>query len=534
MKKLKVLLASSILATSAITGNVVAQDPEDIIKSYRVETRDCDGGGCGSISMMDRQGVSDFLAQITAEGEARSASGAAGGTRISRRDTQVVYLDFDSSPATFNVLTSTGDVFFTFNAHEYTQEERDAVQAQIAADYAQFNFSFTQTQPTEGNFTTLLMNCNTNNPAFPGPVGGACLNLSAAGGLSILFGQAESIDFRNLDMADDAFVDGNLWEFLIQFDPDGSLFTAFSGIPLPTEVDEGGNTVVTAEGIEIVNAAIVNQVANTAAHELGHILGLRHHDSFGALGDGIPTTGTPNPNAFIPVVDAGANAAETTLHLMASGASAGLSLNGSAAVDRFLSERSAIKIQTSERGRLTEEQALNEDRKIKLKRLNTPNTILEGENAGEPLIRVRSNVVQGRIDESGEVDRYFFKAPRGLTFLNAELVSFSGNTADPMIGTLRVFYVERNGNLTEIATNIQTFEPFDPLILDLQLPERGQYMIEVEAPDTVFLDFDGDGIFSDPFPLDASGNGALRTGDYELLMYVAGGALQGGVRTGQQ
>jgi hypothetical protein len=525
MKNLKVLLASSILAASAVTGAVGAQTADELITSYRVETSDCNGKGCGSFSLLGRDAVEDFLAQIrSASNGAVNSSSGSGGTKVAKRGPQVVYLDFDASPATFNVLDANGDVFFTFNAHTYTQEERDAVQANLEQDYSDFNFTFTQTQPTEGDFTTLLMNCNTEDAAFPGPVGGACLNLSAAGGLSILFGQAENIDFRNQDMADDAFVDGNLWEFLIQFDPDGSLFTAFSGVPVPVDPETG---LVTEEGLAIVNQVTVNQVSNTAAHELGHILGLRHHDSFGAIGNGLPTTGQPNPNSFIPVFDGPSEASETVLHTMASGASAGLTLEGSAQSDRFFSERSSIKITTAERGRLIDEASLGEDRKVKLKNLKAPNTILVGENASVPRFKVKSNVIQGTISESGEVDRYFFKAPRGLTYLNAELVSFSDdNVADSMIGELRVFYVERNGSLTEIASNTQTFEPFDPFILDLQLPEPGNYMIEVTAPNIVFLDLDGVPPL-DPFPLDETGNGEFRTGTYELLMYVAGGALRG-------
>jgi hypothetical protein len=544
MKKLKFLLASSILAASATTGNVIAQDPDDLITSYRIETNDCLGGGCDDVNLMDRQQLLEFLAQA-AKSEGTSAAGpvaASGsasrsgvvGARVARRGTQVVYLDFTPGPATETVADATGGTFFTFNSHVYTQEERDTIQANIEQDYAEFNFTFTQTEPTDGEFTTLLMRCNLFDidADFPIPGGRtACLELTAAGGLSTLFGQAEDIDFRNQNMSDNAFVDGNVWEFLIQFDPDGSLFTAFSGVPLPTEVDEVGNTVVTAEAFEIVNQILVNQVSNTAAHELGHILGFRHHDSFGALGDGIPPSGNPAAGAFIPVFDGFDDAAETFNHTMASGASTGITFPLIAQGDRFLSERSAIKLSTAERGRIVNETDLEEDRKFALRGLRVPNTILVGENANASRIANRSTVIAGRIDELDEVDRYFFNAPRGLTFMNVDLTSFGSNRfTDSMIGEMRLFFVEGNGNLTEIAFNDQNFEGFNSYIFDLQLPERGTYMIEVTGTEEVVADFDPATPGLETIFLTGV-NEPLRTGDYELMVYVAGGALAAPIAT---
>ena len=53
------------------------------------------------------------------------------------------------------------------------------------------------------------------------------------------------------------------------------------------------------------------------------------------------------------------------------------------------------------------------------------------------------------------------------------------------------------------------------------------YEVEVTAPNIVFLDFTGDGI-PDPFPLDETGNGSLRFGDYFLNIYSATGKLGNG------
>ncbi len=544
MKKLKFLLASSILAASAATSNVIAQNPDDLITSYRIETNDCLGGGCEDVNLMDRQQLLNFLAQAAkSDGNTAGETGIVAGStsrngvvgaRVARRGTQVIYLDFTPGPAVETLNNADGTVFFAFNSHNYTQEERDTIQANLEQDYAEFNFSFTQSEPTEGEFTSLLMRCNLfdTDPDFPIPTDRtACLQLSAAGGLSTLFGQAEDIDFRNQNMSDNAFVDGNVWEFLIQFDPDGSLFTAFSGVPLPTEVDEAGNTVVTAEAIEIVNQIVVNQVSNTAAHELGHILGFRHHDSFGALGDGIPTSGNPEVGNFIPVFDGPINATETFNHTMASGASTGITFPLIAQGDRFLSERSAIKLSVAERGRVVNETDLDEDRKFALRGLRVPNTILVGENADASRIANRSTVIAGRIDELDEVDRYFFNAPRGLTFMNVDFTSFGTNRiADTMIGEMRLFFVEGNGNLTEIAFNDQNFEGFNSYLFDIQLPERGTYMIEVTGTEEVVANFDPSTPELETIFLTGVNEG-FRTGDYELMVYVAGGALAAPVVT---
>ena len=61
--------------------------------------------------------------------------------------------------------------------------------------------------------------------------------------------------------------------------------------------------------------------ASIGAHELGHLVGLVHADSFGPLGSGIPVR--PGSDALIPAYP-GPNAAfETTSHLMATGGSVG-------------------------------------------------------------------------------------------------------------------------------------------------------------------------------------------------------------------
>ncbi|MEL7488668.1 MAG: hypothetical protein AAGJ87_15795, partial [Pseudomonadota bacterium] len=223
---------------------------------------------------------------------------------------------------------------------------------------------------------------------------------------------------------------------------------------------------------------------------------------------------------FVPIFDGPSEASETVLHTMASGASVGLSLEGSTITDRFFSERSAVRIAVAEEGKVkTEEQIFSKRRpgRIKLKELDVPNTIVEGQNAAAD-IEVDALVVEGNIDVVGEVDSYTFRGRAG-EFFNAELVSVIGEQLtfeEGIIGQLRLFQIDRDGTETLIASNFQSFESvFDSEIFDAVLPVNGLYRIEVSAPDEFFP-------FGDetPFPLSAAGGGDLLTGQYSLLAFT--------------
>ena len=109
--------------------------------------------------------------------------------------------------------------------HVYTTVERDSILAAMTADYGGFDYSFTKTMPGAGDFSTVTFN---TGPAF---------------------GLADAIDFRNLDRNDNATVD----------------------------VNSGAST----------SGEFITLSANVASHEQGHLAGLRHGDSFGAIGFGI-------------------------------------------------------------------------------------------------------------------------------------------------------------------------------------------------------------------------------------------------------
>ena len=282
-----------------------------------------------------------------------------------------------------------------------------------------------------------------------------------------------------------------------------------------------GPDAVTPE--EAAKIAVLNQTANTGAHELGHGLGLRHYDSWGPIGGGLPSTGTPDPTTFAPVYTGPTDGDEAVLHIMASGASSGLPLAQSANADRFLSERSAIKLAINERGRfITDDQANTGN--VDLKKLQVVNPILEGDNA-DGRLDVRNIVIEGRIDEIDEIDTLTFSGKAGQIF-NAEFISdvegFFFPEWDRVIGKLTLYKQESNGMLTEIARNEAEFESFDAFLLDAELPENGTYVLHAEAPNEIFLGFDAMG---DPIIIPLSAFGftdelEYRTGQYILNAYV--------------
>jgi hypothetical protein len=266
---------------------------------------------------------------------------------------------------------------------------------------------------------------------------------------------------------------------------------------------------------------VVNQVANTAAHELGHILGLRHHDSFGAPGDGLPTTGTPRPDAFVPVFDRGQNAAETELHLMASGASVGASLARSFASNPFFGEREATKLLAT-RFALRQREAVvarrsNNGRNVAFTRFLVPNTVLEGENAGSKFLDVQGALITEASIDPANADTYRFRGKAG-EFINAEVVSFSnGLVADSVITNINLYSINADGSRTLVALNAQTFESFDPFLLDVQLPRTGEYELEIVSANQVIIG-------TTVIPL-VGANAEFTAGNYELIAYIVNGPL---------
>lgn len=509
----KPLVLAAMFAASPLMANSV---PESVLNLEKlpVITNDCGDSKCDDRRAMTTEQFASILADASAgdHGVTTGSSANADSGKVAKdqglaigqgnNDTQVVYLNFEQRFATFPAVVS-GNTPWTFVSYQYSQQERDAIQTNLEADYEGFNISFTQTMPVAGDFSTLNFECQLDDRL--------CINF----GGGILFGLAQAIDINNVNRNDSAFVDASLWTVLAQLDPTGGLLSNFSGLPV-----ENGDVAAT------LSKAIVAQASNTGAHELGHNLGLRHHDSFGSPGSGLPSTGVPNADAFFPVFDGLQEGDEAILHTMASGASVGSGLTDSTARDRFFSERSVIKLAAAERGRVISEDSVR-GKKVQLRKVVAPNTLIEGDNADGQL-DIREALLRGVISEFNEVDQYRFTAKAGEV-LSAEFNGFDVAVGSPVIGAIQLFYINADGTRSLVAQNFQNFEGFDAFLIDAPLNNNGDYVLEVSAPNFVSFGYNPD---SSPilFPLEETGNGVLRVGDYQLSMYIVDGKSGNGVK----
>ena len=324
---------------------------------------------------------------------------------------QQVFIDFDSR-------TGQGD-------HVYTPDERDQILDLMVNDYSRFNFSFFETEPVAGDFSTIFINDGDE------------------------FGLAQQIDPRNLDKNDTATV----------------------------SVNTGASN----------SAEFVTLTANVASHELGHLLGLRHFDSFGPIGSGLDPN-TAASSDFRPAYNGPSSADDTQFHLMESD-----SVFIEADVDQFFSERSAIKLTFNEQGTVVSEDdsiknTIADAQFIELDSMIVPNTIEVGDRAGLGDFDVDAIAVIGTLGlDGGLTDFYQFSAAEG-DLLNIELMSQSlRNNLNSFDTTLRL--LDSNGSELDYfgspAFNDDELETFDSILIDFLLPSDGDYFVQVDS-------FDGD------------------------------------------
>ena len=429
---------------------------------------------------------------------------------------QTVYLEFNDAEPTFLVFNN-GQPFAggVFPDYIYTDEDKAEILQRMRTDYAGFRINFTLTEPAQGDYSTIRIGNNDINP------------IDVAGG--ILFGRADNIDFGNDDRNDNAFADASFWQLLAELDSNfGTQNLAnFLGLDAP---------LATQEEIDAVRReVIVNQSANTSSHELGHILGLRHHDSIGKPGDGLPPArnegGEPaiDPLDFIPAVEFDQNAVETFDHIMASGASVGIDLTDSGVKDRFFGEREAAKLWLNTFRFERPEATFSPFFPLAfLRPSRIPNPLEMGVNAGKRLL-LEQNVITGAIAEFGEEDDYYFFLREGQVF-NAETISSSDVTIeDDIWAKLALSKLNFDGTEEVVAENQVTFEGREPLIFDFTIPSTGFYALTVSAPDAVPVgrDENGEPIFlnlSDfQFDEEQTFLDVFGTGDYDLYAYTVKG-----------
>ncbi len=388
-------------------------------------------------------------------------AGLGGNDVIEGGITRTVFLDFTTD-------TTPGD-------HVYTSEEQTDILDQLEADYAEFPYTFTLTQPGSGPYTTIFF----NDPALTGLEGGS----------------ATSIDWRDLDIAGSTtlsaltFVNGY---------PTGGL-----QVEAPDSAGVNVANLLGAAGEPPANSADFVALSSTiAAHELGHLSGEEHGDSFGPIGSGIYAG--VDPGLFNPPYPGPTGADETTEHIMASGASVGETLF-QAISSPFFGEREAIVLAYGEDGSPVNEQtaphySMAAAQPVALQPLVVPDTDLEGVNADQVFDVTAADVVGYLgLNSSGtsQTDFYSFTAQAG-TLINIQVLSAVLDNPQGAFDTTLTVY-DASGN--EIAYNDDSFQDTDSSILDLTLPESGTYYVEVTAADK-------------------PGEPTDQTGAYELFMYT--------------
>ncbi|MEM9352597.1 MAG: PEP-CTERM sorting domain-containing protein [Planctomycetota bacterium] len=412
---------------------------------------------------------------------------------------QEVYVDFDSILLAVDAgaTPGMGGIPPADELYEYSPEQRGDILFYLNDLYAPHDVVF---------FDGL--------PAVPGSKSTVTLNKGTGGG-------ADGIDFRNL--SDDDGADVNtiaLFKFL-------------------------GKDAVTDPWTD---DDVLIATANAVGHEAGHLMGLRHSDSFGPISTGIGSF----PTDFSPTYPFPPGAPDTAESIMS--LTTGFLLSFSAVTTpKFLSERSAIKLEIAKPGftdivlaETTGNQTLGMAQDVPLADFmlpypQRPLPPLKDVPPGDlPLevrtgISARGRVVTGALDltdeEGGVLGDYFkFEAEAG-TFVTIEVMSAIledgsryGDTADVvvvLIDGLTGAPIAYGPGTTDPAANDDDFDT----------SERGASLFDVELPVVADTDF-GTGIgtyavevlsanddlpFVDPGP----GKDGMDTGSYELFIYQA-------------
>ena len=323
--------------------------------------------------------------------------------------------------------------------HLYTAAERGAIVAGLNSIYAGFQVAFLTAPPARGDYATVFFN-QARADGQPG-------------------GDSSEIDFGNRNLGGTAIVQVN----------------GLLGLP---------------GGPEVTSANFVAASTWMAAHELGHLIGLRHADAFGPVGFSVNTAPQSLGLPATPAVPGAPAGWETNSAIMATPALTGFTL-ADLATNHFFSVREAVKLAFNQRapivpdGRLlVAEQSAQHGgnssaQSLSLASLPVPHTLQRGFDAGKDLVVAAVNVI-GSIATSGQKDLYRIDGRRG-DLMNLQVMSKALNRYQGQSFDAYLTVSDAGGKV--VASSDDEFESQDPSIIDLVLPADGSYYLEVRGFD---------------------------------------------------
>lgn len=347
-----------------------------------------------------------------------------------------VLLDYTNFESGLDAITLNLGVA-SFNSDEISQIQ-SGIQSRLENVYAGYNIGFSTTTPGGVHETITFGETDGSN--------------------GIIFGEADRIDYRNVFKDDVARV-------YTQSFADADFF--FGSLSSRSRLMDDVSTVI----------------AGTAAHELGHNLGLQHHDPYGS----VEFTGG-EVNGFIGV---GSTGGLQNQHIMATG-STGLNEAGRLQ-SRTLSDLSHAKLEFAD-GIVdnvlasTLEVTTDHDTIATAQQLS-----FQAFENGLTRYNDGANVI-GNIGASGEEDLYSFVANAGDRIaVNILSEVIFANDLDSVLSLY-----DANGNLIGIHDDIQydsdeiingfvnsqgqyVYQTLDAMILNYELSAAGTYFIGVRA-----------------------------------------------------
>jgi MBG domain (YGX type)/Right handed beta helix region/Matrixin len=363
--------------------------------------------------------------------------------------TQWVYLDFDT-------YTVAGD-------QVYTAAERAEVLSRIEMDY----YGPDPSNPSLPDFNNRWFDVDLTDNLSDIPS-----NLVSTGRYATLYfnrtppsglpgGEASQVDLGNTN------------------------FGGYASIQINGMVGGGGQPPAIDSTTGADNFAILS--AKVGAHELAHLMGVRHSDAFGPIGFGVHTP--PGSTAFNPTYDGADAAFETFDHLISSPATVG-STRFNDLRDLDFGPREAIKLAFASQGTTIvaptgTQSTMTTALPITLAPLSVPNTdvnlpdIEKGMNFDVAALAVEGTIGLNPSMGLAAPDYYALTGNKGdvdtFEVDSQELGRLNG--VDTIDSVLSVY----NSSGTLVAFNDDQYEGTDSLIMDFVLPATGTYYVKVSS-----------------------------------------------------